>query len=444
MRRTVLALMAVVTIGLWTSGEVRADEPYGAIGEKYVQLGGRGGALGPAIGRETDAPYGGRFHLFKEGIIYWHPETGAYAVWGAIAAKYWELGRTEYGYPITDESVTPDGRGRYNHFRAMHLPDRPESSIYWTPETGAHPVYGGIRDAWARAGWERSEIGYPTSGEFPENGGVRQNFERGYILWMPQSGARIVKSGSGLFNPPQAMASHLVRGIEVALNGQRIDGDANFLSENTLCGAFNAARPDLEQYAKDALFAHGAPLIRPFGLHPEFTHVRLSSACTFRAEVMQACADAVRLRTSLPRNLIEVQITTPGIAPEFTDPELLAQFDLEVETVIQLPRNGSSPIGLGPSKILISNARLDSDNVTGDLAVAVARLYDLITKQNLFQRLSDTHKFEFAGLSARLSQLSPAMGRIPSNYRVDSCMTGSDILRLNGTDRATAPGPIVN
>ena len=218
--RWVSALMALVLAGVLVSSGVKAAEPYGAIGEKYAALGGRGGALGPAIGNESDAPYGGRFHLFKEGVIYWHPEVGAYAVWGAISVKYWQLGRAEYGYPITDESVTPDGRGRYNHFRAMHAPGRPESSIYWTPETGAHAVYGAIRDAWARGGWERGELGYPTSDEFDTGGGRRQDFERGYIAWTPQGGARIVRSGSGLPTPPQTFGSHLVRGMEIAVAGR--------------------------------------------------------------------------------------------------------------------------------------------------------------------------------------------------------------------------------
>ena len=53
---------------------------YGAIGQKYAALGRENGALGAAQSDEADAPYGGRFNRFQNGYIYWHPETGAFAV----------------------------------------------------------------------------------------------------------------------------------------------------------------------------------------------------------------------------------------------------------------------------------------------------------------------------------------------------------------------------
>ncbi|HEX7917090.1 hypothetical protein [Rudaea sp.] len=173
-----------------------AAEPYGKIGEKYAALGGHGGALGLPIGDETNAPFGGRFHDFKMGSIDWHPQIGqAYEVYGAIGGKFHELGNAQFGYPITDESTTPDRRGRYNHFRSVQLPGKPESSIYWTPETGAHEIHGLIRDAWAKSGWERGELGYPTSDEFQDGAFRRSNFEHGYIQWSQNTGTRIVKAG---------------------------------------------------------------------------------------------------------------------------------------------------------------------------------------------------------------------------------------------------------
>ncbi|MBC6982953.1 hypothetical protein H8B08_14490, partial [Caulobacter sp. 17J80-11] len=188
-------LLALVVLGL-ASASAFAAQPYGRIGEKYAALGAAAGPLGAPIGDEAEAAYGGRRHLFKEGVIYWHPRIGeAYAVWGAIGRKHWELGGVAYGYPITDERATPDGRGRYNHFRAVQAAGAPESSIYWTPQTGAHAVYGLIRDAWARGGWERGALGYPTSDEFQDGKYRRSNFERGYILWAPDTGVKVVAWG---------------------------------------------------------------------------------------------------------------------------------------------------------------------------------------------------------------------------------------------------------
>ena len=41
-------------------------------------------------------------------------------------------------------------------------------ALDWTPETGAHAIYGAIRDAWIAQGWEQGELGYPTSDERPD------------------------------------------------------------------------------------------------------------------------------------------------------------------------------------------------------------------------------------------------------------------------------------
>jgi uncharacterized protein with LGFP repeats len=129
---------------------------------------------------ESGTPDGrGRFnHFTKGGSIYWTPDSGAHIVYGAIRATWaalgWEKGPA--GYPVTDESGTPDGRGRFNHFTKG-------GSIYWTPESGAHVVYGAIRAKWESIGWERSNLGYPTSDEFDVSGGRRVNFQKGYITW---------------------------------------------------------------------------------------------------------------------------------------------------------------------------------------------------------------------------------------------------------------------
>ena len=54
------------------------------------------------------------------------------------------------GYPVTDETITPDGRGRYNHFQY--------GSIYWTPFTAAHETHGAIRERWASLGWDKRKV----------------------------------------------------------------------------------------------------------------------------------------------------------------------------------------------------------------------------------------------------------------------------------------------
>ena len=166
----------------------------GAIREKWLRLGGEG-----FFGRATDVERPtfdgvGRAQGFSGGgIISWHPSVGAFGVWGQIGAKWQALSRERYGYPTTDELPCRDGRGRFNHFRSMHLAGHPEASIYWSPGTGAHEVRGAIRAAWFRHGAERGPLGYPTSDEYATGRGDerRSTFTGGFILWTRAHGVRV-------------------------------------------------------------------------------------------------------------------------------------------------------------------------------------------------------------------------------------------------------------
>ena len=135
----------------------------GAIRAKWLTFGGEAGFGRPLDIERPTFDGVGRTQPFANGrFIAWHPSTGAFVVWGAIAATWIAVGRERYGYPITDELVAPDGRGRFNHFRiGATSPGQPEASIYWTPTTGAHEVHGAIRTAWAKQGWERGPVRLP-------------------------------------------------------------------------------------------------------------------------------------------------------------------------------------------------------------------------------------------------------------------------------------------
>ena len=101
-----------------------------AIDEKYNSLGGPAGWLGQPASTENIAPDGvGHYRHYANGSIYWHPATGAHEAHGAIRGLWSSMGweRSFLGYPATDESTTPDGVGRYNHFQG--------GSIYWTPSS---------------------------------------------------------------------------------------------------------------------------------------------------------------------------------------------------------------------------------------------------------------------------------------------------------------------
>ncbi|WP_375765524.1 LGFP repeat-containing protein [Archangium gephyra] len=162
----------------------------GAILTRYNQLGGSGGFLGSCVTSELATPDGaGRYNHFQNGSIYWTQNTGAWEVWGQIRIKWEQLGweRSVLGYPITGELTTPDGAGRYNHFQ--------NGSIYWTQATGAWEIHGDIRAKWEQLGWEKSNLGYPTSGELatPDGAGRYNHFENGSIYWTQTTGAREVR-----------------------------------------------------------------------------------------------------------------------------------------------------------------------------------------------------------------------------------------------------------
>jgi hypothetical protein len=187
-------------MGFWevASGTRCGSSPMtvGQIDAKYRALGGCGSFLGAPITEERSTPDGvGRYTVFERGSIYWTAQTGAFEVHGTIRDKWRDLGWEGgvLGYPITDEKTTPDGVGRYTVFQG--------GSVYWKPATGAHEVYGVIRDTYAANGWEAGMLGYPTAGEYDVPDGRRSDFENGTITWNRQTGQAAV-DGPGTNDPP--------------------------------------------------------------------------------------------------------------------------------------------------------------------------------------------------------------------------------------------------
>lgn len=209
-----------------------------AISEKYASLGGQSSWLGAPEAPEAKCPDGvGSYQHYKGGAsIYWTPSTGAHLVYGLIRAKWaklgwersplgyptsdeeespskkgryntfqhgailWKTGAKEafeahgrirahwgafnyengfLGFPTTDETKTPDGIGRFNHFE--------HGSIYWKPSIDAHEIHGLIRQYWAEHGWEKNkDLGYPISDEQPTQPGSHNrysDFENGILFW---------------------------------------------------------------------------------------------------------------------------------------------------------------------------------------------------------------------------------------------------------------------
>lgn len=419
---------------------------YGAIGDKYSALGRENGPLGRALTDEAPAPFGGRFNQFQNGYIYWHPQTGAFAVWGAIGIKWDQSGRVNYGYPITDESPTPDGRGRFNHFRALQLPGKPEASIYWTPETGAHVVFGAIRAKWASMGWERSPLGYPTSDEMADGGTARRsNFEQGFIRWTPAGGPQVVTARAG---SPQSggFAGALVNGVEVVADAPsgtgtvQLGADTTFLTPVELCARF-LSTPGLNDRLRDTMVNRiRSKLPSGFGIHSQTNH-QLSGECQARAELV---ANTIGITVNLVRNRLFTRITTPSGFPGSLDPNFVVTYDLTLRTNIVLPTTPAQRVTQGPMTLLGTNvSRPESRSITGNMVIAADDIIQFLGGDGFLAAARQGGMVQLPGTDAAVSalnaRLDPLRSAAPAGTRVEIYPRGN-LAVMHATAR---PGPVV-
>jgi uncharacterized protein with LGFP repeats len=170
---------------IYWSAPTGAQSIQGLIKDKWAALGWENSFLGFPTTDELVGANGGRYNDFgANGSIYWSSATGAHSIQGSIKDRWVALNKEAgpLGYPTTDETSTPTKPGRYNHFAGAN------GSIYWSPSTGAHAVQGPIKQRWAALGWENSYLGFPTSDQYPTTGGLRSDFQGGYIFYNSATG----------------------------------------------------------------------------------------------------------------------------------------------------------------------------------------------------------------------------------------------------------------
>ncbi|GAB3708020.1 hypothetical protein [Mariniluteicoccus flavus] len=214
--------------------------PEGPIRQEWLRLGGETGTLGPAAGEQfCGLRDGGCWQQFAGGKIHWSPATGAHFSRGSVQDRWasldWERGFL--GYPTTDENCGLRDGGCWQGFEGggkIHwspatgaqfsrglVQDRwrdlgwengrlgypqtgemcglvgggcwqrfTDSRVYFSPATGAHPVWGAIGDHWDSSGYEHGRLGSPLGAETCSASGCEQRFQRGVITWSPTAGAR--------------------------------------------------------------------------------------------------------------------------------------------------------------------------------------------------------------------------------------------------------------
>jgi hypothetical protein len=161
-----------------------AFEVCGVIRDKYNSLGGPNSFLNyPASNELVNPDNIGRRSLFVGGIIYWSPNTGAHPMNALFLAKWAGMGYEAgfMGYPTSDEIVNPDGFGRRQSFERGGW-------FYYSQLTGVQQIGGAIYEEWGLRGYEGGELGYPISDEidvptFLAPAGTRMNiFQRIAVL----------------------------------------------------------------------------------------------------------------------------------------------------------------------------------------------------------------------------------------------------------------------
>jgi uncharacterized protein with LGFP repeats len=154
--------------------------------DAWAASGWENGPLGYPSADAMTLPDGiGRYQQFQKGSVYWSPSSGAHVLFGPVYGAWAATGleRGMLGYPTRDVATAPDGKGRFAYFRG--------GAIYWSSTTGAHIVRGAVLDAWASTGWEQGPLGYPTSDAVLAVGG-RTTFQHGVIQIAADGAAAVV------------------------------------------------------------------------------------------------------------------------------------------------------------------------------------------------------------------------------------------------------------
>lgn len=168
----------------------------GAILQRYNQLGNLLSFLLDPIGPQIQNPDGVGFHQqFRNGFIFWHPDTGAHAIATRNAEVFarngWSAGWM--GYPLGGEVPVTGSNpidGELNGWVQLFQGGR----IYRSPILEGFQVAsinGLILDRWLALGGPDSALGFPIADEAIASDGIGRFsiFQNGVIYWHPAHGA---------------------------------------------------------------------------------------------------------------------------------------------------------------------------------------------------------------------------------------------------------------
>lgn len=182
---SVVTAAAAVALALPTAGASPETDANDAITAAWEAAGGDTSALGAPRGDVY--PAGGGFARdYTGGKMFFTPETGARALYGAILDKYESLGgpaNSDLGFPNMSEVpglVSPDSR-----VATFSASDNPV--IFWTPEHGAYVVRGAMNAGWDKLGSSTGPLGVPVADESYDRDVTSQKFSGGQLSWSIQT-----------------------------------------------------------------------------------------------------------------------------------------------------------------------------------------------------------------------------------------------------------------
>lgn len=163
---------------LYWAGSHSAKAVWGASMSKYQALGNENGVLGyPTTGPACGLRGGGCYQQFEGGKLYWVGNGPAYRIKAQAMRGYQVLGNehSSLGYPVSDEKCGLSGGGCYQKFE--------RGKLYWTGHNAGIGVWGAVEARYLQLGNEHSKLGYPTTNPSCSNGSCTQKFQRGSMTW---------------------------------------------------------------------------------------------------------------------------------------------------------------------------------------------------------------------------------------------------------------------
>lgn len=183
-RRTALALVAVAASAVaWapTAAASPESDAADAITAAWEAAGADNSDVGARQG-DVYAVGAGFAQDFANGKMFFTPDTGARAMYGAVLDKYEALGgpaNSDLGFPATDEA--PGLAGPDSRSSIFSASDKPV--IFWTPEHGAYVVRGAMNAAWDKLGSSGGALGVPVGDETYDGEAATQPFSAGRLSW---------------------------------------------------------------------------------------------------------------------------------------------------------------------------------------------------------------------------------------------------------------------